>query len=126
MREDLRPTERVLSCHDKKNRLIFGNICSSRRFVLCLRRTERRDEQPMDESMRDDRENVQPAQTKMSACPQCSSPVRVVTAVTVKTMGTDPRTVLVTYRCKSATCLFKYPIPKPEFELTDEERALWR
>ena len=61
-----------------------------------------------------------------SSCPQCAAPSRVVTAVTVKTLGTRPRTVLVTYRCESPSCLFKYPLPKPETELTDEERALWR
>ena len=80
----------------------------------------------MDESKQNDSDETQGARTKRTPCPQCSSASRVVTAVTVKTLGTDPRTVLVTYRCESPRCLFKFPIPKPETELTDEERALWR
>lgn len=59
-------------------------------------------------------------------CPQCSSTTRIVTAVTVKTLGLHPRTVLVTYRCESPVCQFKFPLSKPETELTDTERALWR
>ena len=80
----------------------------------------------MDESNQDDSHETQLARTARISCPQCASASRVVTAVTVKTLGTDPRTVLVTYRCESPDCLFKFPIPKPETELTDEERALWR
>jgi hypothetical protein len=50
----------------------------------------------------------------------------VVTAVTVKNLGTDPKRILITYRCSSAACMFKYPLLKLEQELTDDERALWR
>jgi hypothetical protein len=64
--------------------------------------------------------------TVSDACPQCSSPAEVVTAVTVSTMGTDPRTVLVTRQCTTAGCHHKYIVLKPEAELTPEERKLWR
>lgn len=91
-----------------------------------MRRREIPDFETMSETIRDDGGDAQGAQTKRTACPQCASPVRVVTAVTVKTLGTEPRTVLVTYRCTSPSCLFKYPLPKLESELNDEERAVWR
>jgi hypothetical protein len=50
----------------------------------------------------------------------------VVTAVTIKTLGTQPRTILVTYRCVAGDCQFKFPRLKEESELTQEERARWR
>jgi hypothetical protein len=58
-------------------------------------------------------------------CPQCSSPGLVVTAVTVATMGADPRSVLVTRQCASAGCHLKYAVMKSEGDLTAEEQALW-
>ena len=59
------------------------------------------------------------------ACPQCSSKGEVVTAVTVRTMGSDPRTVLVTRLCSTPGCHNKYVVLKPEGELTPAERRLW-
>jgi len=41
-------------------------------------------------------------------------------------MGENPVSVLVTYRCIATDCLFKYPLLKPETELTHDERAAWR
>jgi hypothetical protein len=64
--------------------------------------------------------------TVPDACPQCSSPGEVVTAVTVSTMGTDPRTILVTRQCVTAGCHHKYVVLKPESDLTPEERKRWR
>ena len=58
-------------------------------------------------------------------CPQCSSSGRVVTAVTVVTLGEDPRSVLVTRQCTRPGCHLKYPVLKPESDLTPEELALW-
>jgi hypothetical protein len=49
-----------------------------------------------------------------------------VTAVTVLTMGTDPRSVLVTRQCVSAGCHLKYAVLKSEADLTQDEQALWR
>ena len=59
------------------------------------------------------------------ACPQCSSPGEVVTAVTVRTMGSDPRTVLVTRMCSTPGCHNKYIVLKPEDQLTPKERERW-
>ena len=59
-------------------------------------------------------------------CPECSSPGRVVTAVTVANLGQDPRTVLVTRQCTSWGCHFKYGVMKTDSELSPEERELWR
>ena len=58
-------------------------------------------------------------------CPQCSSSGRVVTAVTIATLGKDPRSVLVTRQCASAGCHLKYAVMKSEGDLTEDERALW-
>ena len=69
---------------------------------------------------------VLPNATVSDVCPQCSSPAKVVTAVTVSTLGTDPRTILVTRQCTTAGCHHKYIVLKPESELTPEERELWR
>ena len=63
--------------------------------------------------------------TVPDACPECSSTGRVLTVVTVRTLGTEPRTVLVTRLCTSAGCHAKYTVFKPEGELTLEERPLW-
>ena len=62
----------------------------------------------------------------VDVCPDCTSPGRVVTAVTVRTLGDHPKRVLVTRQCVSETCLLKYPVFKSEAELTSEERAAWR
>jgi hypothetical protein len=45
--------------------------------------------------------------------------------VTVRTLGTEPRTVLVTRLCTSASCHAKYTVFKPEGQVTAEERPLW-
>jgi hypothetical protein len=58
-------------------------------------------------------------------CPECASPGRVVTVVTVRTLGTRPRTVLVTRLCTGPGCHSKYVLTKPEERLTAEERDLW-
>lgn len=58
------------------------------------------------------------------ACPDCEATGRVVTAVTVSTLGDAPRMVLVTRQC--TRCYHKYPVMKAEPQLTDEERGLWR
>ena len=63
--------------------------------------------------------------TVPDACPECSSTGKVLTVVTVRTLGTSPRTVLVSRLCTSATCHAKYVVFKPEGELTAEEHALW-
>jgi hypothetical protein len=49
----------------------------------------------------------------------------VVTTVTVRTMGSDPRTVLVTRLCSTPGCHNKYIVLKPEGELTPAERQRW-
>jgi hypothetical protein len=49
----------------------------------------------------------------------------VVTAVTVATLGTDPRTVLVTRQCATPGCHHKYIVLKAEGELAAEERDRW-
>ena len=59
------------------------------------------------------------------ACPRCSLPGRVVTAVTIRTLGTNPRTVLVTRLCTGSGCHDKYLVFKAEEELEPEERARW-
>ncbi len=48
-----------------------------------------------------------------------------MTAVTVATMGEDPRSVLVTRQCTGAGCHLKYAVLKSESDLTPEERGLW-
>ena len=48
-----------------------------------------------------------------------------MTAVTVQTLGADPRTVLVTRLCSSPDCHHKYIVFKPESELTPDEREGW-
>lgn len=58
-------------------------------------------------------------------CERCGSETVVVTAVTVRTLGTDPRRVLVTRRCRDAACQFKFPVLKEEKTLEDDERAVW-
>ena len=58
-------------------------------------------------------------------CPQCSASGRVVTAVTVATLGEDPRSVLVTRQCTNAGCHLKYAVLKSESVLTPEEQGLW-
>ncbi|MCP3979815.1 MAG: hypothetical protein GY716_10950 [bacterium] len=61
------------------------------------------------------------------ACPSCSGTTSsVVTSVTVRSMGSDPKSVLVTRLCGTAGCHLKFPVLKPETELDDEERARWR
>jgi hypothetical protein len=69
---------------------------------------------------------VFPDATVSDDCPQCSSPAGVVTAVTVSTLETDPRSILVTRQCTKAGCHHKYVVLKPESELTPAERELWR
>jgi hypothetical protein len=69
---------------------------------------------------------VFPDATVSDDCPQCASPAEVVTAVTVTTLGSDPRTVLVTRQCRTAGCHHKYVVLKPESALTSEEREHWR
>ena len=59
------------------------------------------------------------------ACPRCSSPGRVVTTVTVRTLGTEPRTALVTRLCTSPGCNERYVVFKVESELDPEERSRW-
>jgi len=49
----------------------------------------------------------------------------VVTAVTVKAMGVNPRTVLVTRLCGGPGCHNKYTVLKTERALSAEERAVW-
>ena len=56
-------------------------------------------------------------------CPHCSSSGRVVTSVTVATLGENPRSVLVTRQCTSAGCNLKYAVLKSESGLTPEEQA---
>ena len=58
-------------------------------------------------------------------CPECSSRGRVLTAVTVHTLGADPRTVLVTRLCAGPGCHHKYIVLKHEQGLTPEEREYW-
>lgn len=58
-------------------------------------------------------------------CPECRSHGKVVTAVTVKTLGADPRTVLVTRQCQTPGCHHKYVVLKPEGELMADEREVW-
>ena len=59
------------------------------------------------------------------ACPECSGPSTVVTAVTIVTLGSDPRTVLVTRLCQSVGCHLKFTVSKTEDRLSDAERAAW-
>jgi len=63
--------------------------------------------------------------TVTDGCPDCSSTGTVLTVVTVRTLGTAPRTLLVTRLCSSAGCHAKYTVFKPESELTPEESLLW-
>ena len=63
--------------------------------------------------------------TVSDACPECSSAGNVLTVVTVRTLGTEPRTLLVTRLCTAADCHAKYTVFKPEGELTEEERPRW-
>jgi len=49
----------------------------------------------------------------------------VVTAVTVQTLGKDPRTVLVTRLCQADGCHLKYNEFKNEHELSEDERGRW-
>jgi len=49
----------------------------------------------------------------------------VVTAVTVRTLDTDPRTVLVTRQCVTPGCHHKFIVLKPEVDLAPEERDRW-
>jgi len=58
-------------------------------------------------------------------CPECASQGTVVTSVTVRTLGADPRTVLVTRLCTAPRCHHKYIVFKPEQRLTAEERERW-
>ena len=60
------------------------------------------------------------------SCPRCAHDGYVVTVVTVRTFGEDPKRILVTRQCTGSGCHNKYPILKEERELNDEERALWR
>ena len=62
--------------------------------------------------------------TNDNACPDCGGATRVVTAVTVKTLG-DPRQVLVTRACLSSGCQLKFPVFKPEDRLGSDEKAVW-
>ena len=48
-----------------------------------------------------------------------------MTAVTVATMGEDPRSVLVTRQCIGGGCHLKYAVLKSENDLTSEEQGLW-
>ncbi len=50
----------------------------------------------------------------------------MVTAVTVPALGSAPRTVLVTLQCLATGCQLKFLRFKPEHELADDERAVWR
>jgi hypothetical protein len=50
----------------------------------------------------------------------------VVTAVTVPNLGERPKKVLVTLQCSTHGCHLKYPVVKPEDELTEEETRAWR
>jgi len=50
----------------------------------------------------------------------------VVTAVTVPNLGERPKKVLVTRQCSTHGCHLKYPVVKPEDELTEEEIRAWR
>jgi hypothetical protein len=61
-----------------------------------------------------------------SDCPQCGARARVVTAVTIRALGNEPRQVLVTFQCTATHCMFKYPLLKSETDLSDEEREAWR
>jgi hypothetical protein len=58
-------------------------------------------------------------------CPRCGGPTRAVTSVTVRTLGVNPRRVLVTRRCTGSACQLKFPLLKRESELTPAERACW-
>jgi hypothetical protein len=49
-----------------------------------------------------------------------------VTAVTVKTLGTSPRHVLVTRQCTAPGCHHKFVVLKKESDLTPDERERWR
>ncbi len=59
------------------------------------------------------------------SCPQCSARGEVITAVTIRTLGTEPRTVLVTRLCTAAGCHHKYVVFKPEDDLGSDEREAW-
>lgn len=59
-------------------------------------------------------------------CPHCAGLGRVVTVVTLRSFGTNPRRVLVTRQCLAQACQFKYPVMKTETELTADEQARWR
>jgi hypothetical protein len=58
-------------------------------------------------------------------CPDCQSTGSVVTSVTVQTLGTNPRTVLVTRLCQADGCHLKYNEFKSEHELSEDERQRW-
>lgn len=60
------------------------------------------------------------------ACPDCSGRGTVVTAVTVPNLGESPRKVLVTRQCSTQGCHLKFPVVKPEHDLTEEEIRAWR
>jgi hypothetical protein len=49
----------------------------------------------------------------------------VVTAVTVRTLGREPRTVLVTRLCTAPGCHDRYVVFKAEPDLDADERARW-
>ena len=58
-------------------------------------------------------------------CPDCGSPSRVVTSVTVPALGGTPHTVLVTRQCDRESCQLKFPVFKSEGDLARDERAAW-
>ena len=58
-------------------------------------------------------------------CPRCSARGEAITAVTVRTLGTEPRTVLVSRLCTAAGCHHKYVVFKREEALGDDERKAW-
>jgi hypothetical protein len=58
-------------------------------------------------------------------CPRCSARGETITAVTVRTLGDSPRTVLVTRLCTADGCHHKYVVFKPEDQLVEEERKAW-
>ena len=58
-------------------------------------------------------------------CPRCAAPGRIVTAVTVRPLGSNPRSVLVTLFCTNPACAHKYTVLKAETALAPAERALW-
>ncbi len=64
--------------------------------------------------------------TVSDSCPQCRSPGKAVTAVTIAVHDHGVDKVLVTRSCTLDRCQLKYPVFKTADRLTAEERSVWR